>query len=174
MENMAEFKLDKSFFDMLPIWQQLGKKKNISINTDIPTNIILFSYENSILQVLTCLVTNSLEHAFEGKSEGKIHIHAEVDKKTLRLAYTDNGCGINPEIVNTIFDPFVTTKRSRGAIGLGLHITYNIVHQLLKGKIRLESAKNSQSKVSQTLFIVEIPLDLSAEQSESIASEISS
>ena len=174
MENMAEFKLDKSFFDILPIWQQLGKKKNISINTDIPTNIILFSYENSILQVLTCLVTNSLEHAFEGKSEGKIHIHAEVDKKTLRLTYTDNGCGINPEIVTTIFDPFVTTKRSRGAIGLGLHITYNIVHQLLKGKIRLESAKNSQSKVSQTLFIVEIPLDLSAEQSESIASEISS
>ena len=84
-----------------------------------------------------------------------------------------DGCGIHPDIVNTIFDLFVTTKRCRGAIGLSLHIIYNLVHQLLKGKIRLSSAKNTQSKVQRTLFIVEIPLDLSAEKSESISTEIS-
>lgn len=173
IEKMAGFRLDKSFLDMVPIWLQLVKKKKISINTNIPTNISLFSYENAIFQVLTSLVTNSLEHAFEGVSEGEIHIDAEVDKQILRLTYADNGCGINPQIVNTIFDPFVTTKRSKGAIGLGLHISYNLVHQLLKGKIRVDSDKNIKSKGRRTLFTVEIPLDLSAEQNESIATAIS-
>ncbi|ALO35018.1 hypothetical protein CMT41_10060 [Colwellia sp. MT41] len=174
MEDKLKFQLDKSFLKMMPIWQQVAKKQNISINTDIPTNITLFSYENAIFQVLTSFVTNSLEHAFAGQSDGEIHISAQVDKQMLRLTYSDNGCGVNTKIVSTIFDPFVTTNRNAGAMGLGLHISYNLVHQLLKGKIRLGSDKNSQSKIKQTLFIVEIPLDLSAEKSDSIAAKISS
>ena len=35
-----------------------------------------------------------------------------------------------------IFEPFVTSKRGSGGSGLGTHIIYNIVNQLLKGDIQ--------------------------------------
>jgi signal transduction histidine kinase len=38
-----------------------------------------------------------------------------------------------------MFDPFFTTKRGQGGSGLGMHIVYNLVTQLLRGSITCES-----------------------------------
>jgi hypothetical protein len=41
----------------------------------------------------------------------------------------DNGCGIKPEIVDKIFNPFFTTKAPGKGTGLGLSINYSIIEQ---------------------------------------------
>ena len=45
----------------------------------------------------------------------------------------------SPEILPRIFDPFVTSKRGQGGSGLGTHIIYNLVVQLLRGRIHCAS-----------------------------------
>ena len=55
-------------------------------------------------------------------------------------------------IRNQIFDPFITTRRSEGGAGLGLHLVYNLVTQILNGSIKLEDSGNQGAH-----FIIEFP-----------------
>ncbi|MEI6128170.1 MAG: ATP-binding protein, partial [Pseudomonadota bacterium] len=57
----------------------------------------------------------------------------------LRIAITDSGCGIPPEIINRIFDPFFTTRRNSKGTGLGLSVVHGIV-KAHGGSITVESA----------------------------------
>jgi len=45
----------------------------------------------------------------------------------LRLSVTDTGCGMPPEVVERIFDPYFTTKEKGEGTGLGLSITHGII-----------------------------------------------
>jgi len=49
---------------------------------------------------------------------------AEVDDNRLRLSFIDTGCGMSPEQVERLFEPFTSTT---GGTGLGLSIVYQII-----------------------------------------------
>ncbi len=51
----------------------------------------------------------------------------------IQIMYHDNGKMTEEERLH-IFEPFYTTKRTQGGLGLGLHIVFNLVTQLLKGR----------------------------------------
>lgn len=87
--------------------------------------------------VLSSLIHNSSQHAFEGQLSPKIEISVMLASEEVEIVYRDNGCGFDAEIVDKIFDPFFTTARSSGSTGLGLHIVFNIVSVALGGVITL-------------------------------------
>ena len=63
-----------------------------------------------------------------------------------RLEYQDYGRGIPPDVLPQVFDPFMTTGRSKGGTGLGLAITHNIATSLLQGDIACESTQGEGAK----------------------------
>ncbi len=112
-----------------------GKHK---INIDCPESIVISSYPGVFSQIITNLVVNSVTHGFEGISAGEIDLRVSLENGQLKLCYQDNGKGMKAEHLSKIFDPFFTTKRNDGGTGLGMHITYNLVTQVLKGRIQCE------------------------------------
>lgn len=102
--------------------------------------------------ILLNLSKNAFQ-AMEASERKELHITlCAVSDEKLRLEIRDTGCGIRPDALKKIFEPFYTTKGSRQGTGLGLSVVQNIVNSI-GGTIRVESELQSG-----TCFIVEIPL----------------
>ena len=133
---------------LIPVEIEIIGDEDLEINTS----------PGVIAQIFNNLIQNSIIHAFEDhekyRNNAKISVTLKTQDQQLVIEYKDNGKGINDEIKETVFEPFVTTKRNAGGTGLGLNIVYNLVNQKLKGSINVSSKKNQE-----TIFIIHIPLN---------------
>ncbi len=130
------------------------KKRKINIHINCDDNIQIKVYAGSVSQIITNLIMNSLMHAYEIDDTGTIVIKAynSADNKLI-LEFSDDGKGMEQDVVSKIFDPFFTTKRGNGGTGLGLHLVYNIVYQMLEGTIVCKSEPGKG-----TSFVIEFPI----------------
>lgn len=119
--------------------------------------VVIDSWPGPFSQILTNLITNALEHAFEGRTGGRIQVRiGVVSDGRARIEVADNGCGMDDEVRRQLFSPFFTTKRGRGGTGLGLHISYNLVQ-------RLQGAISCTSQPGQgTIFTIDLPFQPAA------------
>lgn len=118
-----------------------------------PEGITMDSYPGSLFQVCTNLINNSVVHGFASKENGTIRINVETSGQQLIIHYSDDGEGMTAEVKQKAFDPFFTTKFGVGGSGLGMHLVYNYVSQVLGGKISIESSPGSGFECD-----IEIPL----------------
>jgi signal transduction histidine kinase len=115
------------------------KSTQIELKFDGPGDLVLDSYPGAFAQVITNLVLNCAEHAFDADARGRIEIHARLEGELVELDLSDNGKGIQPESLDRVFDPFFTTRRGQGGTGLGLNIVYNLVVKQFCGTISVRS-----------------------------------
>ncbi|WP_220720885.1 sensor histidine kinase [Agarivorans litoreus] len=91
--------------------------------------------------VLSCLIDNSIQHGFASHSYPHVKVDIESNQEMVEINYQDNGSGVSNEDINLIFNPFYTTGRSSGNVGLGLNQVYNLVHQHLLGSVETFNAE---------------------------------
>ena len=130
-----------------------AESKNITIRIDsLPSIDQVLLDESQLTQVLLNLLLNAMS-AIENK--GVIEISSKFDSAShsLLIDVTDNGDGIKPEFIKTIFEPFVTT-REKGT-GIGLAIAKKIVENH-EGQIIAQSPPVGRDKGS--LFRIIIPI----------------
>ncbi|MCF8243109.1 MAG: PAS domain S-box protein [Melioribacteraceae bacterium] len=96
---------------------------------------------DQLLQVFVNILINALDAI---KGEGKIEAASRSDDKYVYVDISDDGCGIDDEIVSKIFDPFFTTKDVGKGTGLGLSVSYGIIKKL-NGDIIVNSKINEGS-----------------------------
>jgi two-component system, NtrC family, sensor kinase len=138
---------------------QINQTK-LSVNIRGDETIAIDSYPGAFSQIVTNLVMNSINHAYQPGEEGQLCFEILHQDSRLIINYTDDGCGIPETNLSKIFEPFFTTARNCGGSGLGLHIVYNLVTQKLKGTICCESKQNKfLSHSFSTKFIINLPVD---------------
>ena len=115
---------------------------NHSLSIDCPEELEIETYTGSLYQVFSNLIHNSVVHGFETLPNGQISITVVQHDKEIKITFKDNGIGMSEQVIKNAFEPFFTTKRGAGGSGLGLHLVYNYVTQLLGGNIQLSSKTN--------------------------------
>jgi len=111
------------------------EQSGVSIAKNFPENIPpVMGSANHLEQVILNIILNSIEAIQERKSSepgvaGQIVFTIQVSDSELFLEISDNGIGIEPDMLNLIFDPFFTMKKIRQGTGLGLSISYNIIKE---------------------------------------------
>jgi len=98
--------------------------KNVTVNTDIPFDIIIRGDESKLKRAIMNIVNNAAEALAENKIPNPvIDITAQKNEAgtSVETVIKDNGPGIPPAILKTLFEPFITNGKSNGT-GLGLAI----------------------------------------------------
>jgi signal transduction histidine kinase len=129
------------------------KKTAIVVDLDCDPEVEVDSYPGVWSQIVSNLVMNALQHAFDPGQAGRIGISASCGDGRMRFIFADDGRGIVPEHLTKIFEPFFTTYRQKGGSGLGLSIVYNLVTQPLGGTIHVARAPGQG-----TTFSINVPL----------------
>jgi len=114
--------------------------KQIPISTD-PTRIS---------QILFNLTGNAIKFTSSGSVKIQVKVlDKDADKISVRFSITDTGIGINPEKMESIFEPFTqastSTTRNYGGTGLGLAIVKRLL-TLFESSVNLESEEGKGSK----------------------------
>ncbi len=106
---------------------------------------------SSISQVLINLINNAAD-AFSGEAKNQeIKIEFIAKEKSLVIECCDNASGIDPLIVDKIFDPYFTTKEKSQGTGIGLYMSKQIIQKIFNAHIKVES------QVGKTCFYIDVP-----------------
>ena len=109
-----------------------------------------------IVQALFAIIRNAVEAIYRKMEDGRggeIVIRARENQRMVDISIADNGIGIEPNIINKIFEPYFTTKRGNQGTGLGLASCYYVIHQEHFGEISVASTLNEGS-----VFTVSLPV----------------
>ncbi|MBP8016929.1 GHKL domain-containing protein, partial [Candidatus Gracilibacteria bacterium] len=123
---------------------------DIKLDINIADNTEIIADKEKILKLFGNIIKNSLENVDVLKEIKYISIKASQDKisKKTEIIFTDNGYGIDKEMMKKIFEPLVTTKIQ--GTGLGLTIAQDIIKKH-KGDIKIFSEKEKFTEVSITI-----------------------
>lgn len=110
------------------------------------------AFSGQLNQVWMNLLVNAAQ-AVSSKG-GEVQVITQVVEETVVISIKDTGCGIPPENLTRIFDPFYTTKAVGEGTGLGLSISFGIVERH-GGTIKVRSRLNEG-----TTFTITLPIDI--------------
>jgi C4-dicarboxylate-specific signal transduction histidine kinase len=99
------------------------------------------------------VIVNLLVNAFDAMKENgdKILITTSANTSSISINVTDNGGGMNSEVMDKIFEPFFTTKDVGKGTGLGLSVSHGIINSM-KGSLNVSSSPGEGAT-----FLIEIP-----------------
>ena len=143
----------QSVIDMI---RHLGKYHGKQIEFTPHEPVLVEVNPQELKQVVLNLLTNALDSVDAG---GVVRAEVSAEQGEAVLQVVDNGCGMTPEVLDHLFEPFFTRRRGGQGTGLGLSITYRIIadHQ---GTIEAKS----DGPGNGSRFIVRLPLAARAKE----------
>jgi signal transduction histidine kinase len=139
--------------DTLSLLEHQLKNKSISVSLDSSFDDKMYIYKGEFTQVILNIINNAKDALIQKNIENKkIDIKLSQKDNKLLLSIQDNAGGIGVDIIDSIFDPYFSTKGHNGT-GLGLYMSKVIIESHLKGVLKVENRENGAR------FIIELPID---------------
>ncbi|MBP7741783.1 MAG: PAS domain-containing protein [Aliarcobacter sp.] len=115
--------------------------------------LLIYGYENEFKQVLLNLINNAknkiVEKNLDFTKKAKIDINIQRTNTHNIIEIVDDGGRVDDDIINSIFEPYFSTKQN--GMGLGLYMAKVIIEDKMRGKI---SVKNDDDSV---IFTIKLP-----------------
>ncbi len=143
--NLEEIARDAVEF-LRPLWASGGVYAGTAVRAVGDSHAQALGSATELREV----VTNLLKNALDAATGGEILVRSYRRWPHVVIEVRDNGCGMPADVQRRMFDPFYTTKGSRGT-GLGLPLVAQIVERH-RGTISVESAPGAG-----TLIRIELP-----------------
>ncbi|KKK48134.1 hypothetical protein LCGC14_3148200, partial [marine sediment metagenome] len=146
MKSEEEVRYDKTDIRLkaiidydIDLFANRARQRNIQFVSSCPKDLTILANRDLLNIILSNLITNALRYSQAGKT---ITINAMEDNDRIHILVKDEGMGIKPEELPSIFEEFYRSQRAReiekDGTGLGLPIVKRAV-EVLNGKITVYS-----------------------------------
>jgi two-component system NtrC family sensor kinase len=136
--------------DVVDMLRHVGRFAGRSVAIDDGPDLLVMVNPQEIKQVVLNLLVNALDSI---EQSGSVRVGVRRSGTEAQLTITDDGCGMTEEVLEHLFEPFFTRRRSGQGTGLGLSIVHRIVAD--HGG-RIEASSEGAGKGSS--FRVTLPL----------------
>ena len=110
--------------DVVDMLQHVGRFAQKTVTIFDGPDVLVMANPQEMKQVILNLLVNALDSIDEA---GEVELTVKRDGDEARLVLTDNGCGMNEEVLQNLFEPFFTSRASKKGTGLGLSIAHRII-----------------------------------------------
>jgi len=159
-QDALVYDINISIDDTLKLVSSIYEKEKISIETDYEDGLFTLGYPNEINQVIINVLNNARDIILEKDSEVKtVMIRTYKAGDNIKLTITDCAGGVPEDIIDKIFEPYITTKSDDKGTGIGLDMSKTIIEKV-DGKIEVQ---NVETKVEDKVymgasFIITLPI----------------
>jgi signal transduction histidine kinase len=137
----------------------IGKQvfySNIKMNFNYKNEneeLLIYGYENEFKQVLLNIINNAknkiVENCLPLNKKGNININIKRCSTFNTIEIIDDAGAIDEKVINSIFDPYFTTKQD--GMGLGLYMAKVIIEEKMRGSITVRNDEN------HVIFTIKLP-----------------
>lgn len=152
-----KFFIDEAILDAISIVKH--QFNNLEINIVFNTTkkcAKINAHKNELIQAIIILLNNSKDALLLKKESISykclINIDIDVQDNILYLFIADNGIGIKKDLIESIFEPYFTTKFKQQGTGIGLYMCKMIIEKDMGGLIE------ASSSVDKTLFTIRLKI----------------
>lgn len=138
--ELTYFDPKKAIEDVYKILSAQLKNNDIELSITTEQPLQLYGVENEFKQVVFIIINNSQDAIKSLQKDSKVE-HGSIQvvisqkNKNNTISFYDNGGGIKDDVVNSIFNPYFTTKFASSGTGIGLYIAKNIIESRMHGKL---------------------------------------
>ena len=161
-ESIKEkFYLDKTISSFINLVKPSITDNSVNIQIESNKEIMLFGFENELIQCLINIFNNAVDALSEINSKEKhIHIETVTTPTNIQVKIQDNAGGIDDMIIDKIFEPYFTTKNKAIGTGLGLHMSYKLITELMNGTLEVSNRLYIRNNIEYTgaYFVISLPL----------------
>jgi|GEM_PF-3244802 len=151
----ASVNVNNVVHDAVNLMKKQYKNSNVDIQLRVdPDSLYICGNKYKLQKVIVDILNNSYEsigeklkrsHSNESM-EDKIQVKTKLVENEVVVSIKDFGEGIDPKNLNSIFEPFYSTKQEKTNSGLSLYVSKNIV-QKMNGEIKVRSKKNQYTEM---------------------------
>ncbi len=149
-KEKTQFSLNQMIDEVLNFLYPSILDTKVKVSKEMPDEMEIIGYSDEIRQVLINIIFNAIDVLSQYRDDPKIEISASiVNEKNIKLVIANNGPAIPDNMLKSIFEPFVTTKKL--GTGLGLFVSREIIEKH-KGFLACSSIPD------RTEFVILLPL----------------
>lgn len=146
--NQEEVVFDvKELFD--ECLQMYNYIKPVSALIEVKFSSKIIGIRAAYEEVFCNLISNSIIHGFSDTFDGDAIINAKIEKigEGILIEYSDNGIGIDDNLLDKVLEPLFSTNRTGNSGGIGLNIITNLLNYTLGGTMKLDNSSQIGLKI---------------------------
>ena len=139
-KNKSSFKLQDAIEQTIVFIENCYTEYNIQLIQEITSEIEITSYQNELEQVLLNLFNDAKDAHISNKTlNPKVMVGIRKQGKDTTITIEDNAGGIDPKIIDKVFEPYFSTKFEDQGTGIGLYMSKMIVEESIEGQLTIEN-----------------------------------
>jgi signal transduction histidine kinase len=151
-KDIVEFSMKKAIDEAMKIISASLKNSSIEVSINCVHDVTAKGYPNEFSQVILNILSNCKDALLDNRASGR-KIEITVDSLASGkgvITITDNGGGIPANVIESVFDPYFTTKEQGRGTGIGLYMSKTIIENNMGGKIDISNV-NEGTRVTLEL-----------------------